>query len=166
MPTDVTVTEEFPAAAATVYALITDADFLQARMVAGGGIDPKVISVDTADGVTTVVTRQSIPADALPSMVASMLGGDPVTERTEAWRAVDSDGTAYAADFSLTVKGAPATIKGTMTLSAAGAGSALAVNGTATVPIPMFGAKLEAVISEQIGTILSVEGDYTRSRLA
>jgi hypothetical protein len=163
MPTDVTVTEEFPAAAATVYALITDADFLQARMVAGGGIDPKVISVDTADGVTTVVTRQSIPADALPSMVASMLGGDPVTERTEAWRA---NGDGYAADFSLTVKGAPATIKGTMTLSAAGAGSALAVNGTATVPIPMFGAKLEAVISEQIGTILSVEGDYTRSRLA
>jgi hypothetical protein len=79
---------------------------------------------------------------------------------------VGSDGTAYAADFSLTVKGAPATIKGTMTLSAAGAGSALAVNGTATVPIPMFGAKLEAVISEQIGAILSVEGDYTRSRLA
>lgn len=163
MSTDVTVTEEFPATPAAVYALITDADFLQARMVAGGGIEPKVLSVETADGVTTVVTQQSIPADALPSMVSSMLGGDPVTERTEAWRV---DGPGYTAEFSLTVKGAPASIKGTMALSEAAAGSALAVIGTATVPIPMFGAKLESVISEQIGAILAAEGDYTRSRLA
>lgn len=163
MSTDVTVTEEYSDTPAAVYALITDADFLQDRMVAGGGIDPKVISVETADGVTTVVTQQSIPADALPSMVSSMLGGDPVTERTEAWR---SNGDGYVADFSLTVKGAPASVKGTMTLTATGAGSAFVVNGTATVPIPMFGAKLESVISEQIGAILAAEGEYTRSRLA
>jgi hypothetical protein len=163
MSTDVTVTEEYSDTPAAVYALITDADFLQDRMVAGGGIEPKVISVATADGVTTVVTQQSIPADALPSMVSSMLGGDPVTERTEAWR---PDGDGYVADFSLTVKGAPASVKGTMTLSAAGAGSEFVVNGTATVPIPMFGAKLESVISEQIGAILAAEGEYTRSRLA
>ncbi|MEO7125106.1 MAG: DUF2505 domain-containing protein [Nakamurella sp.] len=163
MPTDLTVTEEFTATSAAVYALITDASFLEARMVAGGGLEPKVISVETVDGVTTVVTQQSIPADALPSMVASMLGGDPVTERTEAWRA---DGDSYTADFSLTVKGAPASAKGTMRLAATGTGSALTVNATANVPIPMFGAKLESVISEQITTVLTTEGDYTRSRLA
>jgi hypothetical protein len=163
MSTDVTATEEFPAAPAAVFDLITDADFLQARMVAGGGIDPKVLSVDTADGVTTIVTQQSIPADALPSMVSSMMGGDPVTERTEVWR---TNGGDYAADFSLVVKGAPATIKGTMTLSPAGTGSTLGVNVTATVPIPMFGPKRESGIAEQIGDIFAAEGQYTRSRLA
>lgn len=162
MPTELTVTEEFPAAADAVFALITDASFLQDRMVAAGGIDPTVLSVDTAAGVTTVVTQQSIPADALPSMVANMLGGDPVTERTETWRA---DG-GYTADFGLVVKGAPASVKGTMRLAAAGADSVLTVTATATVPIPMFGAKLESVIAEQIQTILHSEGDYTRGRLA
>lgn len=163
MSTDLTVTEEFAAAPSAVYALITDAAFLQDRMVAGGGLEAKVISVETADGVTTVVTQQSIPADALPSMVASMLGGDPVTERTEAWR---TDGDGYAADFTLTVKGAPASVAGTMSLAPAGGGAAFAVHATATVPIPMFGAKLESVISEQISAVLASESTYTRQRLA
>lgn len=163
MPTDLTVTEDFPAAAATVFALITDRDFLTERMVAGGGIEPKVLSVETVDGVTTVVTQQSIPASVLPAMVASMMGGDPVTERTEAWRA---DGDGYTADFALVVKGAPAGVKGTMRLAAAGSGSALTTAATANVPIPMFGAKLESVISEQIGTVLTTEAAYTRAHLA
>lgn len=163
MPTELTVTEEFPAPAEAVFALLTDASFLQDRMVAGGGIDPAVLSVDTAGGATTVVTRQSIPADALPSMVANMLGGDPVTERTETWHA---DGDAFAADLALVVKGAPASVAGTQRLVTTGAGSVLTVTATASVPIPMFGAKLESVIAEQIQTILHSEGEYTRGRLA
>lgn len=163
MATELTVTEEFPAAAGAVLALLTDATFLKERMVAGGGIDPAVQSVNTVGGVTTVITRQSIPADALPSMVANMLGGDPVTERTEVWRTA---GEGFAAEFTLVVKGAPASVTGTMGLAAAGTGSALTVAVTATVPIPMFGAKLESVIAEQIQTILHSEGEYTRGRLA
>jgi hypothetical protein len=69
------------------------------------------------------------------------------------------------AQFSVIVKGAPATIKGTMTLAPAGAGSTLVVKGEAAVPIPLFGSKIEAVIAEQIGTLLAHEETYTQSRL-
>lgn len=172
MSTAMSVTQEFPAAPAAVYALFTDADFLQARMVAGGGIDPKVVSIDGADGSensagdlsrgATVVTQQSIPASALPSMVATMMAGDPVTERTETWR---PDGDGYAADFALVVKGAPASLKGTMRLAPSEGGSTFTVEGAANVPIPMFGPKLEGVIAEQITTVLGSEGEYTRARL-
>lgn len=162
MATDLAATEEFPAAPARVFALFTDADFLTGRMNAGGGLNPTIVSLETADDATTIVTQQSIPADALPSMVSSMLGGDPVTERTENWR---PDGDGYAADWTLTVKGAPASVKGTMTLKAAGDGSVLSVEGSANVPIPMFGAKLESTIVEQISAVLTAEGEFTRSRL-
>ena len=61
------------------------------------------------------------------------------------------------------VKGAPASIKGTMALTPAGAGSTLAVDGRGRVPIPLFGSKIEAVIVEQIGALLASEENYTRS---
>lgn len=170
MSTAMSVTQEFPAGPAAVYALFTDADFLQQRMVAGGGIDPKVVSIEGADGAAggdlshgaIVVTQQAIPASALPSMVATMMPGDPVTERSETWR---EDGDGYAAEFSLVVKGAPASLKGTMRLAPTAGGSVLTVQGAATVPIPMFGPKLEGVIAEQITAVLDSEGEYTRARL-
>ena len=145
-----------------MFALFNDPDFIAGRLEDSGAPDAKVMTVDsTADGVK-IVTRQSIPASVLPSMVASMISGDPATERIEDWKA---DGDTYVADFSVVVKGAPASIKGTMTLAPAGAGSTLTVKGEAAVPIPLFGGKIEAVIAEQIGKLLASEEIYTQSRL-
>ncbi len=163
MPTSLSVTHEFGAAPAAVYALLTDRAFLDARLEATGGNDPEVVSLDTDGGATKIVTRQAIPAAALPSMVASMISGDPITERTEDWRA---DGAGYLADFSVVIKGAPATLKGTIALTPSGAGSSLAVNASASVPIPLFGGKIEAVVVEQVDALLTRENEYTATALA
>lgn len=162
MPTPLTVTQQYDAPAWEVFALFNDPDFIAGRLEDSGAPDAEVIGVDsTADGVK-IVTRQSIPASVLPSMVASMLQGDPATERTEDWH-VDGDG--YKAQFSVIVKGAPASIKGTMTLTPAGESSTLLVKGEAAVPIPLIGAKIEAVIAEQISKLLAFEETYTQSHL-
>jgi hypothetical protein len=163
LATSLSNTYEFAAAPAAVYALLTDRAFLEARLEATGGNDPEVVSLDSDGADTKVVTRQAIPASALPSMVASMISGDPITERTEDWRA---DGDGYAADFSVVIKGAPATLKGTIALTPSAAGSSLAVNGSASVPIPLFGGKIEAVIVEQVDALLSSENGYTANALA
>lgn len=156
------VTQHYHAAPTEVFALFNDPDFIAGRLDDTNAPDSEVVTVDsTADGLK-IITRQSIPSSFLPSMVASMIPGDPATERTEDWR-VEGDG--FVADFSVVVKGAPATIKGTMTLSPDGDGSTLAVVGQASVPIPLFGSKIEAVIAEQIGTLLASEEIYTQSRL-
>src|SRR3954447_23325009 len=105
LATSLSVTSEFSAGPAAVYALLTDRAFLEARLKATGGNDPEVVSLDTDGDHATVVTRQSIPASALPSMVASMISGDPITERTEEWR---PNGDGYLADLSVVIKGAPA----------------------------------------------------------
>lgn len=172
MPTPMSVVQEFPAAPSAVYALLTDRTFLEGRLADCGGEDPQIVAFDVAgDGdarTATITTRSAIPASVLPPMVASMMAGNPVTERTENWR---PDGDGYVADFSVTVKGAPASLKGTMTLSPAGSGadasaSTLTVQGNAAVPIPLFGGKIEQVIADQIGELLQMEGDYTRGQLA
>ena len=163
MPTPLQVTQQYDAPAADVFALFKDREFIEGRLADSGALDPQVTAVDDTEDGVIIVTQQSIPASVLPSMVASMIQGDPATERTETWRA---DGDGYTADFLLTVKGAPATIKGTMSLTNAGAGSTLSVVGAAAVPIPLFGSKIEGVIAKQISELLAVEEVYTRSRLA
>ncbi len=163
MPTPMSVVQEFPAPPAAVYALLTDREFLTGRLADCGGVDPEIVALQVDDGTATVTTRQAIPASVLPPMVATLMAGNPVTERTESWHA---DGDGYIADFSVTVKGAPASLKGTMALAPAPNGSTLTVQGNAAVPIPMFGGKIEEVIASQIGELLQLEGDYTRGQLA
>ena len=169
MPTPMSVVQEFPAAPSAVYALLIDREFITGRLADCGGVDPEIVSLDV-DGdagaqTATIVTRQSIPSDVLPAMVASMMAGNPVTERTENWKPA---GDGYSADFSVTVKGAPASLKGTMTLAPVAGdtgASTLTVEGNAAVPIPLFGGKIEEIIASQIGELLRMEGDYTRARL-
>ncbi|WP_395726020.1 DUF2505 domain-containing protein [Nakamurella sp.] len=163
MPTPLKVTQQFDAPAADVFALFNDPDFIKGRLDDSGALDPEVVQVVSTDTGVTIVTRQAIPASALPSMVASMIQGDPSTERTENWR---PDGDGYTADFSVTVQGAPASLKGTMSLTNAGSGSTLSVVGSAAVPIPIFGAKIEGVIASQISELLASEEAYIKSRLA
>lgn len=162
MPTSLTVTHEFTAPPASVFALLTDREFLDARLAATGGNDPVIVSLEKADGTAKVVTRQSIPASVLPSMVASLIPGDPVSERTEDWR---TEGEGYLADFSVVIKGAPATLKGTISLTPSATGSSLTVDGQASVPIPLFGGKIEAVVVEQVDSLLVRENDYTATTL-
>lgn len=163
MPTDLSFTQTYPASPGQVFALFSERSFVDGRLAAAGGPDASVVDLGVDDMAVTIVTRQSIPSAALPSMVASMMAGDPITERTEKWT---SDGDGYRAEFSVIVKGAPASLKGTMTLQPAPAGCELQVIGKATVPIPMFGGKIESVIIEQVESILTAEQAYTTKALA
>ncbi len=162
MPTPLSVTHDFAATPSAVYALLTDRTFLDGRLTETGGIDPSVVSLDVEGDTAKVVTRQSIPSSALPSMVASMIPGDPVTERTEDWR---TEGDGHVADLAVVIKGAPASLKGTMTLAASAAGSTLTVQGQASVPIPLFGGKIEAIVAEQVTAQLNREAQYTATAL-
>lgn len=167
MATDLHDVQNYDAPAADVYDKFADRAFVDGRLQAAGGIDPEIteLAVDGegADRTIKVVTTQAIPASALPSMVSSMLPGDPLIIRTENWRA---DGDGYVADFDVVIKNAPATLKGTMTLAQAGAGSTLTIDGQASVPIPLFGGKIEGVIVEQVSKLLNAEEAYTRTALA
>ena len=163
MATNLSAVQHYDAPPAQVYALFGQRDFQAGKLAATGGLDPELVTFETDAGSLTVVTRQSIPADVLPSMVASMMQGNPTIERTESWRA---EGDGHVADFGVVIKGAPASLKGTMTRAAEGPGSALTIAGQASVPIPLFGGKIESVIVEQVGALLDEEESYTRSALA
>lgn len=168
MSTDLHAVQNYDADPDTVFGKFSDRAFLEGRLQAAGGIDPEITELTVGDdGAVKIATKQAIPASAMPSMVATLMPGDPVILRTENWRAAADTVGGYIADFDVVIKNAPATLKGTMTLAPAGAGkSTLTVDGQASVPIPLFGSKIEGVIIEQVGKLLEAEETYTRRVLA
>ncbi len=164
MPTPLSVTHQFSASSETLYGLLTNKEFLDGRLIETGGLDPQVVKCEHTDTGAVVVTRQSIPSSVLPGMVASLIQGDPVTERTETWNRADG---AYSGDFGVVIKGAPASLKGTVTLRPTGENSCeLATEGNALVPIPLFGPKVEQIVVSQVRELLDREAAYTEQHLA
>lgn len=163
MPTPLSVRQDFDVTPAALYARLKDREFVTGRLNASGGLNPEVVSMDVSGEDVTLVTRQAIPASILPSMVSALIPGDPVTERTETWH---PDGEGYSATFSVLIKGAPASLKGTMALRPVGTGSELVVDGAANVPIPLFGAKVEKLVAEQVAGVLRREERFIKAQFA
>ncbi len=170
MATALHAVQTYAAAPEVVFAKYSDRAFLDGRLRAAGGIDPQITELQVAgegSGRTVkIVSRQAIPASVLPSVVSAIMPGDPVILRTENWRPTDGG---FLADFDVVIKNAPASLKGTMTLTAApdagSAGSVVTIVGRATVPIPLFGGKIEGVIIEHVDKLLRAEEKYTQQRL-
>ncbi|MGI8415023.1 MAG: DUF2505 domain-containing protein [Nakamurella sp.] len=168
MSTDLPTVQTFAAAPEVIFAKYSDRAFLDGRLQAAGGLDPQVTTLessgDGADQALRIVTQQAIPASVLPSMVSSLMPGDPLIVRTENWRPA---GGGYVADFDVLIKGAPASLKGTMTLAAGSTAdsSTVTIDGQASVPIPLFGGKIESVIVEQVDKLLKAEEAYTQQTL-
>jgi len=162
--------QTYAAAPDAVFAKYSDRTFLDGRLRAAGGIDPQITELlvdgEGSDRTVRIVSRQSIPASVLPSVVSAIMPGDPVILRTENWRPVDGG---FLADFDVVIKNAPASLQGTMTLTAApgagSAGSVVTIVGRATVPIPLFGGKIEGVIVDQVDKLLRFEEQYTQQQL-
>jgi hypothetical protein len=134
--------------------ILTDPTYLQAKLHAIGGPHAELVSRDTNAQHTTIVLHQTVPAGALPSFVRSLLPGDVTIRRTETW--TDTGGTVHSV-----VDGAPGTITGTMRLDPDAAGSVLSMQLEATVPVPLFGGKVEKSIINGISKLMDSEHAFT-----
>ncbi|GAA1435391.1 DUF2505 domain-containing protein [Microlunatus lacustris] len=131
---DITTRLEFAATPPEVYAMLTDAQYLDevCRATESSSYD-----VDVA-GSTTQTTR-SFPA---PDAVARFVGGTlTVTEQT-VWGEAAADG-ARTGNLEMTVKGQPVSMKGQLALAPVGAGTVVELTGDLKVAIPLLGKKLE-----------------------
>ena len=131
---DITTRLEFAATPPEVYAMLTDAQYLDevCRATESSSYD-----VDVAGSTTT--TTRSFPA---PDAVARFVGGTlTVTEQT-VWGEAAADG-ARTGDLEMTVKGQPVSMKGRLALAPSGAGTVVQLTGDLKVAIPLLGRKLE-----------------------
>lgn len=155
-------TSTYPAG--KVYAAMVDRAYLDARLARIGGRDAGVLEYRAdADGARYRL-RHGLDADAMPSMVRSLLPGDIAIERTESWTRVDA--SRYDGEAQVDVQGTPASGVGGMRLRDDEAGgSLLVVRSAFTVDVPFIGGRIEQIIGQQVRNLLAAEAEFTQAWL-
>ncbi|MGB3302829.1 DUF2505 domain-containing protein [Gordonia sp. (in: high G+C Gram-positive bacteria)] len=146
----------YPFPVATLWALISTEqywrDLLQATNAEHGSLESFAINGDEV----TVVTKQGVGAENLPSVVTAVRPGDVEIPRTIDFRLV---GDVIAGTMNASVSGAPAKIRGDINI--AGNPAVAQYSGEADVSIPFVGGKIEKAIIEQVSQLLDAERDAT-----
>lgn len=145
-----------------VYRALVDETYLKDRLKVLGGTDAQLVSFTSSGGQTSYQLKQGVAAEHLPSVAKSLLGGDLVIHRVEAWTEAGHTGT-----VEVTINGVPGRLDGTIELAEhAGGGSKLTLTGQVKVSIPLVGGKLETMIAEQVAALLDKENEFTTEWLA
>ena len=117
--------------------------------------DSQLISrTDTAGGGVTLVISRALP-DGIPGFLQKFLPANPRATTTDVW-GPSVDGVRRAT-WSAEISGAPASLRGTMTIEPTATGNRHTIDGEVRVPVPLLGGKAEAFIAEQIGRLADAE---------
>ncbi len=164
MPRPITHSAPVPAPVDKVHAALVSEQYWKDRVDEIGGPDAKLVSATALNGTISVVMSQSIPEEELPAAVTAFKKGPLVIERTESWGPLG--GNRAQGKFGATVEGAPAVISGTTLLEGDETSATMSLSGTTEVKVPIFGGKIEAMISEQVLSLIDAEHDFTGNWIA
>ncbi|MEU0875681.1 DUF2505 domain-containing protein [Nocardia brasiliensis] len=158
MATPLAYTARYSHPAAAVRAAFANDQYWKDRVAEVGGPNARLDSVTVDGDQIRIHLVQAIAAELLPAAITAVRPGDLIIPRVETW-------TGDNATFQATVEGAPAEVRGTITLTDDGAGSTAAANGTIEVKIPLFGGKIENAIAEHLTEVLKNEEEFTNTWL-
>jgi len=130
----ITAEAAFAADPETVFAMLTNKDYLERLVAAAHPISSSV----EVDGDTTSTTRV-LPS---PSDAARFTGPELTVIEKLVWGAAEADGS-RTAEVSMVVPKQPVTMKGVVRLVPGGPGSQVSLTGELKVNVPLLGRKLE-----------------------
>ena len=156
--------EQLAADPEAVYAVLTDAEFQEAKCAAttdGGG---HTVAVTPTGVGHRVRTERQLPAAGLPEVAHSFVGDTLTVIETYDWGAAGPGGRREAV-VDLHVKGAPLTLKGTLRLEPTGAGTTQVFDAELRANVPFIGGRLEQAAAGPIGAGVDIELGLLRARL-
>ena len=156
------VTHRFDADVETVYALMSDPDFI-ARKYADAGASDIQVDTDKREEGPRVVSRRKMTVD-LPGFAKKVMQPTNTVVQTDQWSPDDSG--RRVCRYTVEVQGVPSRIDGTVTLSADGAGTRQDVEAEVKVSIPLLGGKLEKFAVDNGVKALEHEARFTATELA
>ncbi|MGO4615149.1 DUF2505 domain-containing protein [Nocardia sp. 2YAB30] len=159
MATPLAYTARYSHSLAAVRAAIANDQYWKDRVAEVGGPNARLESVTVSGDQVRAELVQAIAAELLPAAITAVRPGDLIIPRIEHW-------TGDSATFEARVEGAPAEVRGTITLAADGSGATATTKGTIEVKIPLFGGKIENAIAEHLTELLKNEEEFTDNWLA
>ncbi len=113
------------------------------------------------DGTIEVITHQTMLNQNLPGLVTQLHRGDLCVRREETWGPI-RDGVATAS-IAGSIVGAPVNLWGTALLQpiVGSAGARMTLQLTIQVRVPFIGGKLERIIGNELGQLVTIEHRFT-----
>lgn len=136
---------KFKASVNTVFARLTDADYLVDRCLALGELSADCTIEEDSDETVINMTREV--ERKLPSFLAKIFDTKQSVELVERWK---GKGKIRHGSYTLTVQGQPVTVEAEMRLKAEpDGGCTYTIAHRARARIPLLGARIEKFILEQ-----------------
>jgi hypothetical protein len=155
----------YPAASPdSVFAMACHKEFRAAVCEATGALDHRIDVDRGLDGGARITVERTVPAD-VPDVVRSFVGRTLTIVQTEVWGPAGPDGSRVAA-LHIAVKAQPATMTGTQTMEAVGAGTRQLIRGELTVSVPFVGKRIEPEVAKAVVAAAAREQQTGRAWLA
>lgn len=164
MSTHFELTHHYDQDVATVFALITDPDFVTRKYEALGGRDISVTRSDTSDGGYQIVTKRTMTID-LPGFAAKVMSPTNTAVQTETWGPAAADGSRLCR-YTVEFQGVPSKVAGTLELTDDAGGTKQLIAADVKVSIPLLGGKLEKFGIETGTADIQKQVDFTIDELA
>lgn len=154
-------TMHLPAPIEQVWAMLGDPGYLAAKCAASPDGD---FSVAEEGGARTLTVTRTL-AGVVPHIARGFLGDTIRLVERHVWPA--QPGPERTGTLDIDVKGAPASVSGTVTLRTAGAGaSAIDLRLDIRVSVPLFGGAAEAMVRDELAAAVAQEEALARTWLS
>lgn len=133
--------QKINASADTVFALLTDPKWLEARSAALGEISARCKTKKAGTGLTLTMQRR-VHRD-MNAVVAKVINPDSDIEIIENW---SGEASSRSADYALTIVGKPITVSAKIVLESAGKACIYRIQHQARVKVPLIGGVIEKFV--------------------
>ncbi len=154
MAKEFTYRQSFVSDPVTVFAMLRNEEYVQAKCAATGSLETSVDVVERPDGSVTITSTRVLPAD-VPAAARKFVGETISATETQEWTPAAADGSRTAqvrVDFS-----GPLAFFGTLSLQQAPGGSEVTTRGKFKASVPLVGGTIESVAADQTAKYLAAE---------
>jgi len=154
MAKEFTYRQSFDGDPLTVFAMLRDPEYVQAKCDATGSLETTAEVSDATDGTVTIVSTRVLPAQ-VPDVARKFVGDTISATETQVWSAAAPDGSRTATvevEFS-----GPLGFTGTLSLRPAGQGTEVVTEGKFKASVPFVGGTIESEAAKQTERYLGAE---------
>lgn len=154
MAKEFTYRQSFDGDPLTVFAMLRDPEYVQAKCDATGSLETTAEVSDASDGTVTIVSTRVLPAQ-VPDVARKFVGDTISATETQVWSAATPDGSRTATvevEFS-----GPLGFTGTLSLRPAGPGTEVVTEGKFKASVPFVGGTIESEAAKQTERYLGAE---------
>ena len=138
----------FPADADTVFAMLTDEQYVTRKATAMGALEHDVSVTALEGGGARIRLERTLPA-MVPDFVRPLVGETIRVVQTEDWGPVRPDG-GRTGRMTATISAAPVSLSGELTLEPNDGSSVHRIEAEVRARVPFVGSKIEKAIGEVI----------------